>query len=257
MKAAFRALSNDKNDFCEGERIVRELTAANDDIPEVQRMRELVYLITNQPDNYKRTHSMLMKRVTDYRYAKHMEKGLLVVEYLLKHADEGFVRSCKSNLSDFEKLKGYKYEMCGKEYGAQVRTRANRVVHYLTHNEELNAARNEALGLPSKNSQIETEKTKKKLKVKTIKKENEEDDNATLDSKSSEDESPKHTQKKEKKGSSSKKNKNKETTSNVHVDPFLNDFSPEDKHATTGTGEDGGQYTFGAFDEYDEPFDKK
>jgi len=200
MKAAFRALSNDKNDFCEGERIVRELTAANDDIPEVQRMRELVYLITNQPDNYKRTHSMLMKRVTDYRYAKHMEKGLLVVEYLLKHADEGFVRSCKSNLSDFEKLKGYKYEMCGKEYGAQVRTRANRVVHYLTHNEELNAARNEALGLPSKkNSQIETEKTKKKLKVKTIKKENEEDDNATLDSKSSEDESPKHTQKKKKK----------------------------------------------------------
>ncbi|ETO14137.1 hypothetical protein RFI_23230 [Reticulomyxa filosa] len=177
MKAVLRGLyvslflKNDKNEYCEGERIVRELTAADDETPDPQRLRELVYMLTNQPQNYQKTYTMLMTRVTDYRYSKHMEKVSYRqdlknktkkhMEHLLKHADERFVKSCKSHLKHFEKLKGYKYEMYGKDYGiegnknsgivfglifAQCEKNANRVVHYLTHDKDLEDARDEALG---------------------------------------------------------------------------------------------------------------
>jgi len=38
------------------------------------------------------------------------------------------------------------------------------------------------------------------------------------------------------------------------LDPWLKDFSPEDKPPTN---EDGGKYTFGDFDKYEEPFEEK
>jgi len=194
---------------------------------------------------------MLMTRVKDYRYAKHMEKGLFVVEYLLKNADERFVKSCKSHLVHFQKLKGYKYEMCGKDYGGEVRTKAEQVVRYLTNEDELNTARDEALGLPSRKKAQPVEKEKKpKVNIAKKKEEKEEEEQNITETKSSEDENPKRSQGKEKE----KEKEKEDVPKKEYVDPWLNDFTPVDKQAT---GDDGGKYTFGDIDEYDEPFDEK
>jgi len=256
-------LTSDKEEeYCEGEKIVRELTATDDEVPEPQRMRELVYVMTDQPENYQKTYTMLMKRVTDYRYNKHMEKGLYVVEYLLKNGDERFVKSCKSHVEHFEKLRGYKYEMYGKDYGAEVRKRANRVAHYLTHDSELQAAREEALGLPPKKKEQETEKKKEtgKSKAKAAAKKEEEEEEVVEEEEEvvEEEEEQEREQEPEAKAPEDVKAKKETTTKKTKeehdMDPWLKDFSPEDKQAAN---EDGGKYTFGDFDKYEEPFEEK
>jgi len=253
FKDVWKSLTTDKNEnYCEGEKLVRELTATDEEAPDTQVMRELVYVMSDQPENYQKTYTMLMRRVTDYRYNKHMEKGLHVVEYLLKHGDERFVKSCKAHLEHFQKLKGYKFEMHGKDYGSEVRTKANRVVHYLTHDKDLQAAREEALGLPKKKSDAaESEKKKTKAKAKPAD-EDEEEEDAGSEKKSSEDA---NTKKKEKEDSSSDKASAPKKTEKekAEMEPWLKDFAPEDKPET----EDGGKYTFGDFDQYEEPFDEK
>jgi len=265
LKAAWKSLTTDKaEEYCEGEKLVRELTATDEDLPETQVLRELVYVLHDQPENYQKTYTMLMRRVTDYRYNKHMEKGLFVVEYLLKNSDERFVKSCKSHLQHFQKLKGYKYEMYGKDYGAEVRRRANRVVHFLTNDKDLQTAREEALGLPKKKVEGAEKEKKPKPKPKPAKEEEEEEEEhehepepENSDAKSSEDAK---TKKKEHEDSSEKEiptTKKTKGTGETDVDPWLKDFAPDDKPEDKPAAEDGGKYTFGDFDEYEEPFDEK
>ncbi|ETO18759.1 hypothetical protein RFI_18496 [Reticulomyxa filosa] len=151
MKSALRALyvnfsffvKNEWNEYCEGERIVRELTSNDDEKPSPDKLKRLVYLIGAEPENYQLTYMMIMKRVTDFRYLRHMEKvsflifkkkkryqpsehvyvqkkkikGLIVVEYILKYGDHRFVRSCKRDVRHFKKLRGFTYELYNKDFG--------------------------------------------------------------------------------------------------------------------------------------------
>jgi len=150
MKSALRAFKNEWNEYCEGERIVRELTSNDDDKPSVDQLQRLVYLIGAEPQNYQTTYMMIMKRVTDYRYLRHMEKGLICVEYLLKYGDYRFARSCKVHVKHFTNLKKYEYRLEGLDMGGNVRKRAARIVQLLQSEEELEEARAQAQGLPKK-----------------------------------------------------------------------------------------------------------
>jgi len=153
MKSALRAFKNEWNEYCEGERIVRELTSNDDDKPSVDQLQRLVYLIGAEPQNYQTTYMMIMKRVTDYRYLRHMEKGLICVEYLLKYGDYRFARSCKVHVKHFTNLKKYEYRLEGLDMGGNVRKRAARIVQLLQSEEELEEARAQAQGLPKKKSE--------------------------------------------------------------------------------------------------------
>jgi len=81
------------------------------------------------------------------------------------------------------------------------------------------------------------------------------------DAKSPEKETVESNQKKKTEDNEPKKTKQKESdtanllqTSKEPGDTWLNEFIPDDKQGTTGTGEDGGQYTFDITDEDDNPF---
>ncbi|ETO25998.1 hypothetical protein RFI_11140, partial [Reticulomyxa filosa] len=160
---------------------------------------------------------------------------------------------------------------------------ANRVVHFLTHEKDLEAARSEALGRQRivclffflffnliKN-RLPAKKTEEKPKAKPSKKEKNEDEeeHTASDNKSDDDtntklrfffwkKKKKETGAKKEKEDSSKKPKEKEKekektdgllkTANEGDDTWLDAFTPEDKDAT-GTGDDGGKYTFAAFDD--------
>jgi len=142
-----------------------------------EQLQRLVYLITAEPENYQRTYMMIMRRVTDHRYIRHIEKGLIAVEYLIKYADQRFARSCKVHLKHFQKLKRYTYDLYGVDYGGNVRRRAARISSLLENDDELQEARAKAQGLPgaekkrksseiSKNADKETNKTEEDKNIK-------------------------------------------------------------------------------------------
>jgi len=148
MRTALRAIKNEWNDYCEGERLVRELTSNDDEPVAIDKLKRLVYLVAEEPQHYQRTYMMIMRRVTDFAYFRHVEKSLITVEYLLKHADQRFARSCKRHVKHFEKLKTYTYSVAGRERGTNVRKTAGRIVALLQSDDELELARARAQGLP-------------------------------------------------------------------------------------------------------------
>jgi len=151
MKSALRAFKNEWNEYCEGECIVRELTSNDDVKPTVDKLKRLIYLISAEPEYYQRTTFMIMKRVVDVRYLRHTEKGLIVVEYLIKYADRCFALTCKTYLTHFQKLRRYQYRLNEREYGGNVRKLAARIVQLLENDEKLDTVRAQAQGLPKPN----------------------------------------------------------------------------------------------------------
>jgi len=259
MKSALRAFKNEWNDYCEGERIVRELTSNDDEKPMTEQLQRLVYLITAEPENYQRTYMMIMRRVTDHRYIRHIEKGLIAVEYLIKYADQRFARSCKVHLKHFQKLKRYTYDLYGVDYGGNVRRRAARISSLLENDDELQEARAKAQGLPG---------AEKKRKSSEISKNADKETNKTEEDKNIKPSSAKKKKKKEEKDDKKPKEQlapaedlldlnftsiPQTNTADISSDHWLEDFAV-DKQENSGMGDDGGQFGF-QNDEEDVTFD--
>jgi len=267
MKSALRAFKNEWNDYCEGERIVRELTSNDDEKPQQEMLQRLAYLISAEPENYQKTYMMIMRRVTDYKYLRHTEKGLITVEYLLKYADQRFARSCKVHARHFQKLKGYTYDLYGRDYGANVRRRATRIATMLENDDELEAARAEAQGrsIPEKKKKsttsAEISSTKKEEKDNNKTGENIKPSAAKKKSKSKEDQDQKKKETKKPKEQLAPTedllgdvfySAPKTTQVNASSEDWLEEFAVENED---GVAEDGGKFGFADFEEDNDFFD--
>lgn len=89
---------------------------------------------------------MLMKRLKDYDKIRHVEKTLIVIEYLLKNGDKKFIRYCQMEVKTITRLQRYRYILNFKDYGGLIRKRAKRIFDLLKDEKKLHHARAKAQG---------------------------------------------------------------------------------------------------------------
>jgi len=246
MKSAFRAFKNEWNDYCEGERVVRELTSNGEKEPSLDALNELAYLMQTEPENYQRIFLMIMRRVTDYKYWKHVEKGLTTVEHLLKYGNSRFVCSCKAHLNHFQKLQTYKYHLKEKEYGENVRRIATEITRLLLDAKALKGARARAQQTPRKllcSVEIfpvyQAEREQKELedaRIKALK--------PRSPKKSKQEKEPKQKRKKPSRASQEEVTEDIDTIAGR----WLSDLAVNGQFQNSGTGDDGGVFEFDAID---------
>lgn len=144
MRNIMREIKNEFMKYDEGERVIREATANDDIPPSSQILFELVTMSSNSQE-FPSLFRMLFKRLTDYQYIRHVEKGLIVTEFLLKNGDLRFYRNCKNQLEEFRKLGKYRYMLDGQDIGHNVRQRGKRVEALLTNDKLFEEEREKAL----------------------------------------------------------------------------------------------------------------
>mmetsp|Transcript_55874 Transcript_55874/g.88917 ORF Transcript_55874/g.88917 Transcript_55874/m.88917 type:complete len:469 (+) Transcript_55874:57-1463(+) len=195
MKSVIRSIKNEINNYDEGERLVRELTSNEQAPPTKPELIKLKHMLGDQYQ-FPTIVRMLFKRLKDYNNIRHVEKSLIVVEYLIKEADQKFVRYCQRDKRSIAKLQRYRYILGNNngvpvDYGGNIRKRAKRIVDLLDKEEKLRASRAKAQGyaMPNKSksassasqtkrttnnksSSSSASKPKKKKKAKKKKEEN-------------------------------------------------------------------------------------
>ena len=59
--------------------------------------------------DYPKLLAMVWKRVTDVQHVMHVQKALILIEYLLRNGSQRFVEDCKARSRDIAKLTRYKH----------------------------------------------------------------------------------------------------------------------------------------------------
>eukprot|EP00483_Globobulimina_turgida_P012553 UN12576 len=154
MKSVIRSIKNEINNYDEGERLVRELTSNERSPPSTQMLIKLKIMLTDQYQ-FPTVVRMLFKRLKDYNNIRHVEKGLICIEYLIKNADRKFVRYCQRDKGSISKLTRYRYILGNNngvpvDYGGNIRKRAKRITDLLSSEDKLRACRAKAQGYSMK-----------------------------------------------------------------------------------------------------------
>src|SRR5689334_13460929 len=83
---------------------------------------------TNDYQDYPQLFAMLWKRLTDLEHVMHVQKALVVVEYLLRHGAERFINDAKRRARDIAALQKYKhYDEQNQDDAKEARARAKQV----------------------------------------------------------------------------------------------------------------------------------
>lgn len=167
MKGVIRSIKNEINNYDEGERLVRELTSNERTPPSTQMLIKLKIMLTDQYQ-FPTIVRMLFKRLKDYNNIRHVEKSLIVIEYLIKNADRKFVRYCQMDKKSISKLQRYRYILGNNngvpvDYGGNIRKRAKKITALLDEEEKLREQRAKAQGysMQFKHKSANSNKSKK------------------------------------------------------------------------------------------------
>merc|ERR1712228_409346 len=136
--------------YDKGQCLVREVTCNTDILPKRSQLNELaVYISQHEPDQYHpynlkilaNTFRVLWGRLTDYQRLRHVEKSLLVIQYLLDQdiVSDAFTAYCRDRKRDIAKLKSYHYKIDGTDIGQNVRQRASSIYETLWNDEKKNS----------------------------------------------------------------------------------------------------------------------
>jgi len=100
---------------------------------------------THNYEEYPRLFSMLWRRLTDINHVMHVQKALILIEYLLRNGADRFIRDAKQRSRDIQKLKKYKhYDQNSEDDAKDARIKAKRVFDLLTNDKLLQEARSQA-----------------------------------------------------------------------------------------------------------------
>ena len=143
MKAAMRSLKNSVLNYTDEEVRVREATS-NDSWGASSSLMNTIAEDTFHRYRYANVFQMIMKRLVDYNHLNHVLKTLILVEFLLRNADERFVHDMIDKKTVVRRLKGYKYFNGDKELGEPVRKWSAKVMTLLENEDELKRARETA-----------------------------------------------------------------------------------------------------------------
>jgi ENTH domain len=94
---------------------------------------------------YPKVFAMLWKRVKDYEVHLHVQKALIVVDYLLRNGADRFVEDCRRHRQDVSQLRRYRYfDSSNRDVGGSIRARAKAIYELLGNNDKLQEARGKA-----------------------------------------------------------------------------------------------------------------
>eukprot|EP00484_Ammonia_sp_Unknown_P027904 CAMPEP_0197047128 /NCGR_PEP_ID=MMETSP1384-20130603/22676_1 /TAXON_ID=29189 /ORGANISM="Ammonia sp." /LENGTH=284 /DNA_ID=CAMNT_0042479001 /DNA_START=22 /DNA_END=876 /DNA_ORIENTATION=- len=138
FKRKLRSIKNSVHKYDCGQILVRELTSDTNVLPKKSQMKELAaYLSKYEGTVDTPTFHILWKRLTDYHTLRHVEKSLLVIQFLLDQKPPlysvAFEEFCKQQKTQFVKLSNYYYKVDGSDIGQNVRIRARDVYSKLFH----------------------------------------------------------------------------------------------------------------------------
>jgi hypothetical protein len=127
MRAALRSVKNVVYQYNEVELKVREATN-NDRYMVSNSQLAVLARATNSYQEYPSLFAMLWKRLTDLEHVMHVQKALIVVEYLIRHGAERFINDAKRRARDIAALQKYKhYDEQNIDDAKEARARAKAV----------------------------------------------------------------------------------------------------------------------------------
>ena len=94
---------------------------------------------------YPKLFAMLWKRLTDLEHVMHVQKALILVEYLLRYGSERFIADAKRRARDVAQLQKYKhYDDNNQDDGGEVRKKAKSVYEMISDDARLSTERQKA-----------------------------------------------------------------------------------------------------------------
>lgn len=120
-----RQIKNVTGGYSSSQKLVRDITANDDSIPNRSDMREVAEL-THEEHELFMIMDVLDKRLNDKgKYWRHINKALMLLDYLVRHGSDGVIRWCQENLYVVKTLREYHHrDESGREHGSDIRKRA-------------------------------------------------------------------------------------------------------------------------------------
>ena len=135
IKAAIRAAKNMQYEPIE----VKVREATNNDAWGVSTSAMTdIARSTHHHDEYALLFKMVWKRLTDVDHVMHVQKALILVDFLLRNGAERFINDAKRRARDISALQKYKqYDANNRDVGGDVRAKAKNVYELLTNDAKL------------------------------------------------------------------------------------------------------------------------
>ena len=103
---------------------------------------------THHHDEYALLFKMVWKRLTDVDHVLHVQKALILVDFLLRNGAERFINDAKRRSRDISALQKYKqYDANNRDVGGDVRAKAKNVYELLTNDAKLAEERAKATSI--------------------------------------------------------------------------------------------------------------
>jgi len=143
--AMVRGVKNVFHNYTEAEIKVREATSNDSWGPTTTLLLEIADLTHNQI-TFSEVMSMLWKRLNDSgRNWRHVNKSLIVIEYLIKNGNKRVLHQCKDNIFVIDTLKNFQHlEKSGRDEGRTIRNKALDLVKLLKDDELIAEERKKA-----------------------------------------------------------------------------------------------------------------
>jgi len=144
IRGVFRSVKNTMMQYSEIECKVRESTS-NDSWGASTSLMSEIARATNDYQEYPKLFAMLWKRLNDYEHVMHVQKALILIDYLLRNGNDRFINDCKRRARDIAALKKYKhYDANNQDDAKEARAKAKAVYDLLMDDQKLAEARAKA-----------------------------------------------------------------------------------------------------------------
>ncbi|XP_020381731.1 epsin-2-like isoform X2 [Rhincodon typus] len=152
-----RQMKNIVNNYSEAEIKVREATSNDPWGPSSSLMAEISDLTYNVVA-FSEIMSMIWKRLNDHgKNWRHVYKGLMLMDYLIKTGSERVAQQCKENVFAIQTLKDFQYiDRDGRDQGINVREKSKQLIALLKDDERLRVERSHALKTKERMSSVTT-----------------------------------------------------------------------------------------------------
>lgn len=140
-----RNIKNVAHNYTDSQVKVREATSNDPWGPSSTQMSEIADLTYNMTA-FSEIMQMVWKRLNDHgKNWRHVYKGLVLLEYLIKTGSEKVAQQCKENIFAIQTLKDFQFIEENKDHGLNVREKAKAMVALLKDDERLKNERVRAL----------------------------------------------------------------------------------------------------------------
>jgi len=144
VKGILRSVKNVALQYSDIEVKVREATSNDKWGASSSQMAEIARA-TNDYESYPLLFAMLWKRLNDQEHYLHVQKALLLVDYLLRNGSERFVTDAKRRKSDLLRLQEYRsYNADGEDVAKNCRNKAAQLYAVLDSDQRIKDERTKA-----------------------------------------------------------------------------------------------------------------